>query len=378
MKKRFDIGILGGGQLGRMLVEEGRGWDLRFKVLDSEEDAPAAQVAQDFLCASLDDASALRAMVEDCEVLTIETEQVDATALSVLEAEGHRILPSVEQIARLQDKGLQKKCFEELGLPTAPFVLLSKASQVAFYADLFPAAMKLRRAGYDGKGVRMFSTPQQACREGFTSPSYLEQKVNIQKELAVIVARSASGQMRHYTPVEMVFHNANLLNYLISPADVPPGVEARAVQLAEQLCEALHYVGVLAVEMFWTEEDELLINEVAPRVHNSGHHTLWANDSSQFGQLIRILKSWPLGSTRPRSSAALLNILGPEEGKGKLYCEGLGEVLAEAGCYVYLYGKKESRPNRKMGHVTIIAENKEVLLKKLHVAQQRLGAKLRS
>ena len=224
----------------------------------------------------------------------------------------------------------------------------------------------------------MFSSTQQACKEGFKKPCYLEKQVKIKKELAVIVVRNALGQMKHYAPVEMIFHTANLLNYLISPADVPPSIEAKAIRLSEQLCEALNYVGVLAVELFWTKENHLLINEVAPRVHNSGHHTTFSHDSSQFGQLIRVLKHWPLGSTNPRATAALLNILGPEEGNGELYCEGLGEILAEPGCYPYFYGKKESRPNRKMGHVALIAQDKDTLLKRLHFVQKHLHPKLRS
>lgn len=378
MRKRFDIGILGGGQLGRMLVQQAQAWGLRTKVLDPSEDAPCAQVADAFLCGSLQDPATLRAMAEDCSALTIEIEQVNAEALEELAAEGHRILPSPKHVARLQDKGLQKEFLKKVGLPTAPFALLHAPQEVIEHPHLFPAVCKLRKAGYDGRGVLMLSGMKKAPKEVFSAPAYIEARVDIRKELAVLVARNQEGEMRHYAPVEMVFHKANVLDYLVSPADVPPRIEAQAIRLAEQAAEALDYVGVLAVELFWTKDDKVWVNEMAPRVHNSAHHTRESHDSSQFGQLIRILQGWPLGSTNPRAAAALINILGPKEGVGVPQYEGLSEILARAGCYVYLYGKKESRPYRKMGHLTLIAQDRKTLQAHIRFVQATLGVQIKA
>ena len=374
--KQFDIGILGGGQLGRMILEEAKAWGLRSMVLDPSQEAPAMGLADAFLSASLDDPKALREMAESCQSLTIEIENVNTESLIQLEKEGHRILPSPRQLALLQDKGLQKRFLLEARLPTAPFVRLERAEEAAAHAHLFPAVAKLCRSGYDGRGVAIFSEASEACERGFRAPYYLEPQVSIQKELAVIVVRDEQKQMRHYEPVEMVFHEANLLDYLLFPADVPPSVALRATEIAKQVCEALDYVGVLAVELFWTQTNELLVNELAPRVHNSGHHTRESHYSSQFGQLLRILKAWPMGSTQSRSMAAVINILGPEGGIGAPRYEGLGEILSEKGCYVYLYGKKESRPYRKMGHISILAPDRSTLLHKVQLVKQRLGVGL--
>ncbi len=372
MKKAFDIGILGGGQLGRMLIEAGRPWGLTYKVLDPAEEAPCAQIADSFLCAPLTDMPALRIMAESCDVLTIEIEQVDANALATLEAAGHHVLPAAAHIAQLQDKGLQKKMFQAHGFPTAPFACIASAKEALQYAHLFPAALKLRCAGYDGKGVVMCKDAHAVATAGFTTPTYIESQVNIQKELSVIVVRNQAGDMRHYAPVEMVFHEANLLDHLISPADIPTTVAEQAVDLAQAVCQTLNYVGVLAVELFWTKAGDVLINELAPRVHNSGHHTREAHDCSQFGQLLRVLKGWPLGSTSARSMAALVNILGPATGSFRPHYVGLDKVLAARGCYVYLYGKAVSKPHRKMGHVTILAQDKKMLTERLHFVKRQL------
>ena len=374
MSKRFDIGVLGGGQLGRMLIEEGRP-GLTFKVLDPSKEAPCAKVADSFLCGSLQDEHALRTMAKDCKVLTTEIEAVDASILSVLQKEGHNILPSAENLARLQDKGLQKEFLQSEGFPTAPFVCITSLEDISKHKNLFPAVLKLRKTGYDGRGVYMCPEMSFLQKIGISAPSYLEKKVDIKKELAVIVARTAEGDRCHYGPMETVFHEENALDYLLTPADIPAEVAENATALANQICTKLNYVGVLAVELFWTKDDKILVNEMAPRVHNSGHHTREANDCSQFGQWLRILQGRPLGSTDARTMAALVNVLGANSGTGEPIYD-LEKVLAEAGCYVYLYGKAKSYPFRKMGHVTVLAKNQRKLIQQVAFVKKHLHVRV--
>lgn len=371
--KKFDIGILGGGQLGRLILEEAKAWGLSCQIMDPDPTAPAVGFADGFLCASLDDPQALRKMAEESHVLTIEIENVDASTLLQLEKEGHRILPSPRHLITLQDKGHQKMFFKQAGLPTAAFVLLEQPEDVLAHLDMFPAVAKLRRAGYDGQGVARFESAEEAVKQIFKAPYYLEPFIDIKKELSLIVLRDESGQLTHYPPVEMVFHKANLLDYLLAPAEIPKEIAQAATEIAIETCRAIDYVGVLAVELFWTKDNQLLINELAPRVHNSGHHTREAHYSSQFGQLIRILQRWPLGSTQPRAPiAALINIIGPEEKYGRPRYEGLAEILAEEGSYVYIYGKKESRPNRKLGHINLLGTDKQSLLQRIKKVKTQL------
>ena len=377
LKKRFDIGILGGGQLGHLLINEGRPWGLNFRVLDPNERAPCASLGHDFLCASLDDPAALRSMAESCHSLTIEIEQVGAETLVALEKEGHRIIPRPSTLCQLQDKGIQKLFFKEKGFPSADFALVSPTEDLKSYASLFPAMAKLCKAGYDGRGVErlsqdFFSAPSAV----YDAPYYLERCVDIQKELAVIVVRDEEKNIRVYEPVEMVFHEANLLDYLITPATIPSALRTEIIDMAKALVSSLDYLGVLAIEFFWTKEGKLLINELAPRVHNSGHHSYHAHESSQFSQLLRVLQQWPLASVGLQSPAALINIIGPLGKTGSPRYQGLPEILGMKGCHVYLYGKYESRPQRKLGHITLVASTRTDLEKQIAWVKKTLSVEV--
>ena len=371
--KKFDIGILGGGQLGRLILEEARAWGLSTKVMDPDPGAPSLGLADDFLCAELNDPAAIRLMARESRSLTIEIENIDASTLLELEEEGHRVLPLPRHLLMLQDKGLQKRLLEQEGIPTAPFLLLERPEDARTHGSMFPAMAKLRRAGYDGRGVTRFETVEEALRDGFRAPHYLEPLIDIHKELAVVVVRDEQGHLRSYPPVEMVFHKANLLDYLVAPADVPQEVAERATELALTTCRAINYIGVLAVELFWTKDHQLLVNELAPRVHNSGHHTREAYYTSQFGQIIRVLQGWPLGSVAPRTQyAGLLNIIGPEQKTGRPYYKGRSKICEEEATFLYIYGKKESRPNRKMGHITLLSENRAELLRRIEEVKAQI------
>lgn len=355
------IGIIGGGQLGRMMIEESLRLNINFNVLDAP-DCPCALLAQKHIHGKLTDATQIKELASISDVLTYEIEHVNVQALLELEQQGKEIIPSPKVLQVIQDKGFQKEFFIANQIPTAPFVLVN-------HPDEWPQAIqhlggekmvaKTRTEGYDGKGVNIFSTAQVLAstqHAPFKEPCVLEQFIPCQKELSVMVAVDKKGNILTWPVVEMVFDaEANLVTFLDCPATINEATAQKARAIAQQTIRAFNSAGVFAVEMFLTQNGDVLVNEVAPRPHNSGHHTIEACYTSQFEQLVRILAGLPLGSTDLIQPAVMMNLLGSPGVNGTYLLQGLKEVSAMQGVYVHLYGKKESKPMRKMGHVTIIA-----------------------
>jgi 5-(carboxyamino)imidazole ribonucleotide synthase len=365
----FRLGILGGGQLGKMLIQSAMDFNLTVHVLDPDPHAPCATYCDEFTIGSLTDFQTVREFGKHVDVLTIEIENVNVDAMERLGSDGITVFPQPQIVRTIQDKGLQKLFLKEHGIPTAGFSLIDATHQLE--SSTFPAVQKLRTTGYDGRGVLILNS-RDDLRRAFDRPSILEQFVPLSKEISVIVARNRRGESVTYPAVEMIFHpEANLVEFLVAPANLAPSVEARARQVATQAAAALGVVGLLAVELFVTNDGDILVNEMAPRPHNSGHHTIEANATSQFEQHLRAILGLPLGSTEPLSPAVMVNVLGGPGSEGPARYEGIEEVLSIEGAHVHLYGKKLTKPFRKMGHVTIVDPTRERALEKArHIKQQ--------
>ena len=352
--KSFTLGILGGGQLGRMLIQAAMKFDFRIHVLDPDREAPCSAFCNEFTWGRLTDFDAIYNFGRRVDLLTIEIENVNVDALEKLEAEGVVIHPHSNIIKTVQDKGAQKLFLKENNIPTANFDLIQSKQELRTIRCFFPMVQKLRRAGYDGRGVVKIASAEE-IEKGFDQPSVVEQFVDVEKEISMLVARSAVGEMKVYPPVEMMFHpEANLVEFLLSPANIPPAIEDRAKEMAVEIARAFELVGLAAVEMFVLKDGTVLVNEIAPRPHNSGHHTIEANVTSQFEQHLRAILGLPLGSTQIKSPAVMVNLLGEEGHEGEARYEGLEEILSIEGASVHLYGKRTTKPFRKMGHVTIL------------------------
>ncbi len=357
-KKRKDnpvVGVLGGGQLGRMLALAFAKWDGKLLVLD-RRGCPAEGVACELVEGDFRSEEDVLGFGKKVDVLTIEIEHVHTGALRKLQEEGVQVHPSPDALDIIADKGLQKLFYREKGFPTSPFKLYDGPEDILQAvrqgALSLPFVQKARKGGYDGKGVLVVHQQEQ-LEQLLPLPSVVEALVDIELELAVIAARNPSGEVRTYDPVEQHFlPEANLLDKLIAPSTAPSEYLAKARSLAEQLIRALDICGLLAVEFFLTSHGELLINEAAPRPHNSGHHTIEACPCSQFEQHLRAILDLPLGDTRLLAPAITRNILGPENHYGPLSWQHYKHLLEKPGTHLHLYGKKESRPFRKMGHVT--------------------------
>ncbi len=349
------IGILGGGQLGRMLIQAGMNFNLQFSILDPDSNAPCKTIADNFKTGSLTDYETVYQFGQKADVITIEIEHVNADALEKLEQEGKKVFPQPKIIRLIQDKGSQKRFFSENNIPTAPFRLLDSKSEMAEHHDFFPFFQKLRKGGYDGRGVCKINDARD-LKNAFDAPSVLEQLVDVEKELSVIVARNEAGEIKTFPVVELDFHpEANLVEYLFSPASITPELEKQAEAIAIRVASALEITGLLAVEMFLSKSGELLVNELAPRVHNSGHHSIEGNITSQFEQHLRAILNLPLGATEIKMPAVMVNLLGEPEHDGEAVYSGMNETLKTEGVAIHLYGKKFTRPFRKMGHVTVVA-----------------------
>lgn len=363
------LGVLGGGQLGKMMALPAANWQLPYWVLDKDESMSAAPYATHFVSGSFRDEAAVLAFGRQVDVLTIEIEHVHTGALKQLVAEGVTVHPNPDTLEIIKDKGLQKEFYRKNQLPTSPFQLFDNEDAIRDAVDkgdlALPFVQKSRTGGYDGQGVAVIQSAEDLEQKLLPGAAMVEELVDIDKELAVVVARNAAGECRSFPLVEMVFDPvANLVDYLIAPASVSAQIEQEAVALAERTAEAYGLSGLLAVELFLTKSGELLINEVAPRPHNSGHHTIESCITSQFEQHLRGVLNLPLGSTELLQPALMLNILGEEGYQGETRYDGLDEVLALPGVFVHLYGKQTMRPYRKMGHVTIMAEDRDSLLAK--------------
>lgn len=371
------IGILGGGQLGKMLCQAASVWDFQTCVLDASPDYPAGSVCTEFTVGNFNNYDDVLAFGQDKSVITIEIEHVNTDALQALAEQGKTIHPHPAALKTIQDKGLQKQFYAEKGIPTAAFELFD--SEVALVAALesgrwaLPVVQKSRTAGYDGKGVAVLRTQADLTEKLLKGPCLLEPLVALRAEIAVIAARNASDEVRVFPPVEMDFHpEANLVELLVCPARISSLVSAQAEALAEQVIRAFDICGLLAVEMFLTAEGDLLVNEVAPRPHNSGHHTIDSAVTSQYQQHLRAICDLPLGDTRQTAPAAMVNLLGAPEYKGPVVYEGMADCLALEGVYIHLYGKKQTSPFRKMGHATAVADTLEKAIEKAKKVQNTL------
>jgi 5-(carboxyamino)imidazole ribonucleotide synthase len=354
------IGIIGGGQLGRMMAMAARRMGCAVSVIDPTPDSPAGQLADQQIVAAFDDQEAMRSLVEACDVTTFEIETIDVTGLIELEEAGHAIYPPPLLLAQLQDKLLQKELLKEADLPTATFMDAGELSAEIFADFGYPLVQKARRGGYDGRGVAVLKTEDDFDNH-LPVPSYIERYVTAEKELSVLVVRSRDGSSRCYPVVEMTVHSEqNVLDTLVSPARVSDQIALTAEMIAKRAINEMDGVGVFGVEMFLTENEDILINEIAPRTHNSGHHTIEACVTDQFEQHLRAVMGLPLGSVEQLSPAVMLNLLGAPGSQGAVKLSGLTEALMIPGVSVHLYGKAETRPYRKMGHATILNQNLEI------------------
>ena len=359
MKGEVKLGILGGGQLGRMLMQAGLDFNLYTLVLDPDENAPCKDICNEFYVGSFRDFDTVYEFGKNCDIVTIEIEHVNADALEKLEQEGVKVYPDAHTVRTIQDKGLQKEFFKMNSIPTADFLILKDKAELEDNLYFLPAFQKLRREGYDGRGVKRLGGVADTL-DAFEEPSVLEKLVTFEKEISVIVARNESGEVTAFPLVELSFHpEHNLVDSLFAPANVPYKLQRQAIEIATRVIESFNMVGILAVEMFLTKDGQILVNEVAPRPHNSGHHTIKANYTSQYEQHLRAILNLPLGSTEIQSAAVMLNLLGEPGYDGEATYEGLQEALAVPGVYIHLYGKKYTRPARKMGHITVLGKDVE-------------------
>jgi 5-(carboxyamino)imidazole ribonucleotide synthase len=359
----FKLGVLGGGQLGKMLLAETQKFDVYTCVLDPSLEAPCAAHCNEFHLGDLSDFDAVYAFGKKVDVLTIEIEQVNISALYKLEAEGVKVYPQPHVIERIQHKGVQKDFYLQNDIPTSPHQRFSSLKEVK-EADLsLPFVWKSAQFGYDGTGVKIVRTWEdlQVLED---TESIVEALVPFKNELAVIVARNASGAIKTYPVVEMEFHpEANQVEYVLCPARISKEVADKAIQVALKVANSYKHVGLLAVEMFQTEADEILVNEVAPRTHNSGHYSIEAAMTNQFEQHLRTVLNLPLGSTQSKLAGIMVNLVGAEGHEGPVVYKNMKAILKMEGVTPHIYGKKHTRPFRKMGHVTIVAEDMEVARK---------------
>lgn len=370
LKTNTILGILGGGQLGKMLLQKAADFNMNTHVLDPDENAPCRHLCKVFNHGDFRDYDAVMAFGNECDILTIEIENVNIEALYELEKLGKKVLPQPHIIAMAQDKGKQKQFYAEHQLPTAPFYMVNNKEQIK--KDRFPIVQKLCKGGYDGKGVKILRSENDLA-DAFNEPSVIENCIDIDKEIAVITARNADGRIKTFPVVEMLFNKeANLVELLFSPSVLSDIQQQHAVEIAENLIKDLGMVGLLAVEMFVTKTGEILINEIAPRPHNSGHHTIEANAVSQFEQHLRAIYNLPLADTSVRSAAAMINLLGEKNYTGDAIYEGLDKALQAGHVHIHLYGKKTTRPFRKMGHATITAPTVEEAISLARQVQQVL------
>ncbi|MBL7712784.1 MAG: 5-(carboxyamino)imidazole ribonucleotide synthase [Chitinophagaceae bacterium] len=350
---RIKIGVLGGGQLGRMMIQSAINLNLPVCCLDPDPNAPCKHIATEFAVGNLNDFDTVYAFGQDKDVITIEIENVNVAALKKLQSEGKKVFPQPEVIELIKDKGLQKLFYKEHDIPSPEFFLIDAKEEIAQYAGSFPFFQKMRTGGYDGKGVVKLSDPQNLGM-AFDVPSVLETLIDFDKEISVIVARNAGGSLSCFPAVECAFNpEANLVEFLFSPATIDAGIEKQAIDIAKTIAEKLGIVGILAVEMFVTKSGQVLVNEIAPRPHNSGHHTIEGNITSQFEQHIRAILDLPLGDTAIVRPAVMINLLGEKGYEGAARYTGLSEALEQSGVYVHLYGKAITKPFRKMGHITV-------------------------
>ena len=372
----FKLGIIAGGQLGKMLTLAATNWDVKTFILDPSASCPAASSCTHFIQGDYTAFDDVYAFGKALDMITIEIENINTDALIQLKAEGKRVYPDPEILKIIQDKGLQKQFYQKHKIPTAPFQLFNSAEairQAITSGKLrLPFVQKLCKEGYDGRGVFVVQQKDD-LQKLLNGPSLVEDKVKVAKEISVIVSRNTKEEIKAFPPVEMAFNpEANLVEYLICPADLNPQLACAAEELAETVIKAFNLVGILAVEMFLDENNNLLVNEVAPRPHNSGHHTIESAFTSQYEQHLRAIFGFPLGSTKQKLPAIMVNILGEPGYTGPVKYEGLTQCMSVEGIKLHIYGKKITKPYRKMGHATILDHDLEKAKEKAKFIQQNL------
>jgi 5-(carboxyamino)imidazole ribonucleotide synthase len=367
----FKLGILGGGQLGKMMLDETARLDIASVVLDPSAEAPARGRTEQLIQGDLTNYETVMVFGRKANLITCEIENVSIKALKKLEEEGIPVRPGPHIFEIVRDKCKQKQFYETNLIPTLPFFNFETKAEMLAKLDTYPAVWKAATGGYDGRGVAVLRSREDA--EALPEmPGLIETFIDDKIEIAILIARRPSGQTACYDAVEMVFHpTANLVEHLHSPSSLSPELAQKAQEIAESVAEAFDLAGIMAVELFVTPEGKIYVNEVAPRPHNSGHHTIESHYTSQHEQHVRAILDLPLGSTRPLFPAVMVNILGGEKAGRPCY-DGLEEVLAMEGVYVHIYGKKQTRPFRKMGHVTIIGKTLEAALAKADAVKSTL------
>jgi 5-(carboxyamino)imidazole ribonucleotide synthase len=359
----FKLGILGGGQLGKMLTIAASNWDVNTYVLDPNNECSAATTCSKYVQGDFTNYEDVYNFGKGVDLITIEIENVNIDALKQLKAEGKTVYPDPQILEIIKDKGLQKTFYKEHNIPSSEFELFNDEQAIkdaVQKGDLtIPFVQKSRSEGYDGKGVKVVTTLDD-LNELLPGPSLAEKKVQIKKELSVIVARNPSGDIKCFPIVEMEFnHEANLVEYLLCPAEVSNEIAEEAKELAIKLVKAMEFEGLLAVEMFLDTDGNILINEVAPRPHNSGHHTIESAFTSQYEQHLRAILDFPLGATEAKIPSIMLNVLGEPGYEGEVKLSGLKECMSCEGVKLHMYGKKITKPFRKMGHITILDKDIE-------------------
>jgi 5-(carboxyamino)imidazole ribonucleotide synthase len=369
------VGIVGGGQLGRMLIQAATDWNLEIHILDPDENAPCKDIANRFVVAERTDADAVFEFGKDLDVVTIEIENVSVEGLQRLADSGVDVYPQPSVIQTIKDKRLQKQFYLDNDIPTSPFILTENKAEVEANVRFLPAFQKLGTGGYDGQGVQQLAGKADLAK-AFDAPSLLEKAVDIEKEISVIAARNKDGEVVTFPTTEMVFDpKYNLVDYLLSPAQVSPLIAAQAEAIAEKVILAYDMVGILAIEMFLTKDGNILVNEVAPRPHNSGHQTIEGNFTSQFQQHLRAILNLPLGNTAIRTQSAMVNVIGADGYKGDAHYDGVENLFDIEDTYLHLYGKKLTKPGRKMGHITILEDDLEALKAKIETVKAALVVK---
>lgn len=354
----FKLGIIAGGQLGKMLALAASNWDVKTYILDPKEDCPAANICTHFTKGNYKDYNTVYEFGKKVDMITFDIENINIEALLKLKSEGKRIFPEPEILKIIQDKGAQKEFYRDHQIPTSGFLLLDSRQEIQNAVSnktiSIPFVQKLRTSGYDGKGVQVIRSEKDLnmLMEG---SSLIEEMVEIEKEIAVIVARNTKGEVQTFPTVEMEFNpNANLVERLICPAHIDKKLDKQAQFIAQQVIENFQMTGILAVEMFLTKTGMLLVNEIAPRPHNSGHHTIESCITSQYEQHLRAILGFPLGDTSIKMPSVMINLLGEKDHSGNVKYEGLTECMAISGVKIHIYGKKDTQPFRKMGHVTVL------------------------
>jgi 5-(carboxyamino)imidazole ribonucleotide synthase len=358
--------------LGRMLLQAAANYPVETYVMENDDKSPAAHLAHHFVKGDIRNFDDVYQFGKGLDALTIEIESVNEEALEKLEAEGVKVYPKPAALKTIKNKITQKQFYSQHSIPTAEFIITQDLDGVRARPDMLPAVHKIGVGGYDGKGVQIIKTKED-IEKGFNTPGVLEKMIRVDKEIAQLIAVGPKGETAIYPPVDMVFdQRLNLLDYQISPAELPQSILWKIEAISLRVVKELKSPGIFAVELFVTKEGDVYVNETAPRVHNSGHHTIEANYSSQFDMLWRVILGYPLGNTDAILPGAIVNLIGAEGCEGEAYYDGLNEVLQMDNVFVHIYGKNETKAGRKMGHVTIISREKQDLVYKAHKIKNTL------